>query len=102
MSEKKILKSFKVYPDMAVLGEHYANALDGRMSKKKKQFLASELKRMAIINEIVAEVLLKNETEKSGTEDFETYFLSRFADFNKSMSVEEKRNLLTRIIFPKE
>ena len=95
------------YPDMVGLGEYYQGSIwNGKHRKLKPEtveFLNSEIKRMALLNEIVAEILLKKRPRKSWVKDFEEKLLRQFFTSKKlkAMSSDEKKDFLVSLMFPK-
>lgn len=96
------------YPHMIGLGAYYANDLnDKNLSQSSREFIQSEIKRMAALNFILAEVLLKSNPKKrrkSWAIELETHILRQV--FSKKelnlMNREQKRSELVRLLFPQE
>jgi hypothetical protein len=104
MSAKKI-KTFYCYPDMRGLGAYYADNLNNKYIRKvPRRFIQGEVKRMAVVNHLVAEVLLKRRPRKSWVKELETHILGQIFSEKElnSMSKEQKRSALARLLFPKE
>lgn len=93
---------------MIGLGAYYANDLnDKNLCQSSREFIQSEIKRMAALNFMLAEVLLKStpkKRRKSWAVELETHILRQ--KFSKKelnlMTREQKRSELARLLFPEE
>jgi hypothetical protein len=95
------------YPDVIGLGKYYGAIIDDAEYEKLKpatvSFLKGEIKRMAIINAIVAEMLVEKRPKKTWIKDFEDALLRQFFERKKlkTMSSAEKKNFIVSLMFPK-
>lgn len=95
------------YPDVIGLGKYYGAILDDAEYEKLKpetvRFLKGEIKRMALINGIVAEILVEKRPKKSWVKEFEGKLLRQFFESKKlkAMSSAEKRAFIISLMFPK-
>lgn len=102
------MAKFYFYPDMRGLGLYYADSLHGDyLRKNSKKFLQGEIKRMGLVNYLVAEVLMPSNPrakKKPWVQELERHVLSQMfneAELSK-MTKEQKRSALARLLFPRE
>lgn len=101
----KIIKTFSCYPDMRALGACYTDTLSERYIRKgARKFIQGEIKRMAVLNHLVADILTSEKPRQPWAEELQSYILHQM--FSKAeldlMNGEQKRTALVRLLFPKE
>ena len=92
---------------MEGIGEYYQSIIDetkkGKLRPSRVNFLKSEIRRLTLINAIVAEILISKRTKDKWVKDFENKLLRQFftAEKLKAMSSDEKKQFMVELMYPK-
>ncbi|MBP9680659.1 MAG: hypothetical protein KBD76_04585 [Bacteriovorax sp.] len=99
------MKRIYCFPNMIGLGAYYANNLNSKyLRKSSRKFIQGEIKRIADLNFMLAEILQTEKPRESWAIELETHILRQMFSENELnlMDGEQKRSALVRLLFPKE
>ena len=98
------MAKIKSFPNIESLSELYVKTLKNGANKRQADFIAGELRRMAILNSVLGKILVEKRLRKSWISDLEQILLKKKYSSKelKSKSPAEKKAMLVKLLFPRE
>jgi hypothetical protein len=98
------MKKIFIPPNIQDLTEYNTKALQQGASKNQLEFIASEMRRMAALNTLLGNILLKERIKESWIKDLEEILLKKnySAKELKAKTPKEKKSMLVSLLYPSD